>query len=186
MIRPRLLPHALAPALVLALACERVPENAPGVTQFNGERPTPSYNEGADGGVVDLDTFCNGGPPVSDPDCAVSFANQIYGILNAPQPAGCVAGGACHGAPDVQLGGPLDGTPDATWNLLVAYPFQNRASQKIPYVNICSTDPEQSGITCNLNFGAACGTKMPKNRPEMDDASKQLIAEWLTCGAPNN
>lgn len=95
MVRARRLLFLVA----LAVGCKRVPENAPGVTPFNGERPTPSYNEGSDGGAFDPRTF-----------------------------RGCVS----------------------AWTSLVTHPIQNRASEQIPYVNVCSTDPEQHLVQLRL------------------------------------
>ncbi len=192
-MRRHVLFASITVALTAAVACERVPENYPELSRFDGTRPelariaNTDGGGGGGGGGINPDTFCNGAPIASQgQECSTSFATQIYPLLTAKNPGGCTDGSTCHGGTEVTFGGPLGVSPTDTWSRLAAFKFRTRDGEPLAYVDICSTDPAQSAITCNIDFAAACGSKMPKERPELSTATKQLIEAWLKCGAPNN
>lgn len=186
---------ALASAALGAfVGCEPIQENVPDVSGFNVNRPTappsnPNGDGGTTGGAFDPKTYCNGGPIAFEAvgTCDVSFAADIMPLVNAGSGA-CGAGG-CHATVTDKLPNPLGGgaTPAQVWQTLVSFQLYNPAKQPIPYIDICSTDPARSAITCNLDFeaGKSCGTPMPDGTP-LPPANRELIATWLACGAPLN
>lgn len=169
--------------LAAIAACEPIEENEPELSGFSGRRPS-AQGTTTDGGSIDEGTFCNGDPIAAVDDCSVSFAESIYPIISTG-PSSCGAPG-CHATASDNVPNPLaDPDPKVVWRLLVDYKFQDRAGGPLPYVNICSNDPEQSAITCNLDFDAPCGVAMPENVP-LASAEMAAIRTWLECGAPNN
>lgn len=190
----RVLAASLVAALALAgfAACEPIQENVPDVSGFNVNRPSappsnPNAGDSGTGGAFDPATYCNGGPVAANavPDCGVSFKTDIYPFLSTG--SGACGTVSCHTSSTNVAPYPLDGDPASVWNTLVNYSFRSRANTALQYVNICSTDPAQSGITCNLEPKAdlTCGSLMPQTGA-MPSGNLALIAEWLTCGAPNN
>jgi len=186
---------SLVAALALAgfAACEPIQENVPDVSGFNVNRPSappsnPNAGDSGTGGAFDPATYCNGGPVLAPAGtaCDISFESDIYPLMKT----GSSACGAqyCHQAVTDKAPNPLGGTTTAAqvWQTLVTYGFRGPEGQSLPYINVCSVDPTQSGIHCNLEIGSKlCGERMPQGSslPQQD---KDAIAEWLTCGAPNN
>ncbi len=120
--------------------------------------------------------------------CTVSFANDIYTAI-FDGPAGCT-GADCHGkdgAPaDLQL---MPGQPAPALAAMLAYQMQEG-----PYIVPC--DPSASQMMCNMatetgttNPYGKCGTAMPfalNGQQKLTAAQLVTLADWITCGAPDN
>lgn len=126
-----------------------------------------------------------------DPDCDVSFETDIFTpILETT--AACAAA-SCHedSIADFQY---TAGDAASAYAVLVGYNLEDEG----PYVVPC--DPDSSTLLCNLRledgvenpFGS-CGSVMPRavdtdTVPDVPLTLEQLgtIADWITCGAPEN
>lgn len=153
----------------------------------------PMFSDGdcVAGGCVQSGGSSSGTTTVActvDTSCAVHWATDIFaGILDGP--AGCTGTGLCHGVG----GGGLtlvSGQPDAAYTALLDYTITSGPKYIVP----CS--PQTSGFTCNMAVASgvtdpytpACGIAMPFGTTGMPLTQAQLtsIANWITCGAPNN
>ena len=128
-----------------------------------------------------------------DAGCAVSFANNVFPILE--NKAKCSAAD-CHAPAAMRPPAMTAGDAKATLAVLLMHPFNEDPS--VPYIVPC--DPAASKMMCNLkldpaegtNMYGTCAPKMPKVLMDMvDDAPLSLmelntIAEWISCGAPDN
>jgi hypothetical protein len=132
-----------------------------------------------------------GGNCVPDAGCGVSFANDVFPILETS--AKCSEATVCDGgnAGDVLL---MGGDPKALREGLLAA----KLGGIDPYIVPC--DANASKMPCNMrietgqvNTYPKCGALMPKVDPDdaVDDVrltQQQIdtIAEWIQCGAPDN
>lgn len=126
-----------------------------------------------------------------DPDCAVSFKDDIFPILDRNGTQGCaVSDGAiigCHseGKGNLTL---VAGDPASYFKGLTEYVLD---SPEGPYIVPC--DPENSKISCNLQVADGenpqefCGAKMPLVKDSAPTTTElQAIKDWIACGAPDN
>jgi hypothetical protein len=130
----------------------------------------------------------SGGDCEPNLDCDVSFRDDVLPVL--VEKARCSAAG-CH---LTAIGGfAFPETASDARSALISYVFQGAD----PYVSPCQ--PASSKLLCNLAvedgvaqaFGA-CGSLMPKLLEDavddvpLDAAELDALAEWITCGAPDN
>jgi hypothetical protein len=128
-----------------------------------------------------------------DPNCAVSFATDIFApIIDGP--AGCT-GAACHatGAANAKL--TLDPKAiKAGRKHLLDYVLDAMPGPAGQYIVPC--DPAGSRLVCNLKVepdadgGApdSCGSLMPVGAmyPALTADQVGKIKAWIACGAPDN
>lgn len=149
-------------------------------------RPTLEGNDNSSGGGGGVTPACvtAGGTLVDGGPCDVSFSDDIMRIFGTPQAPSLACGvNDCHGGltppaqPAIDPGKPAD-TYDA---------FQRFSAGGKPYINPCSTNPEDSSMLCNLQPPAsACGSPMPKGGGAFSAADLAAVDTWLKCGSPNN
>jgi hypothetical protein len=141
--------------------------------------PSQVIGGGGDGGggSTSTGTTCQ-----ADPACAVSFATDIFPVLNGQ--AQCAGGGLCHG----NGGGGITMTADAASFFQVLTTLQMATGK---YVVPC--DPASSQILCNLQVSDgpanpdACGAVMPVAAADgPTTAQLKDIEDWIACGAPDN
>ncbi len=109
--------------------------------------------------------------------CSGDEWQAIYGMLVKEWTCAQIG---CHNAGGTKPNVFTDGASPAiaTWNEFVTYQVGGKR-----YVDPCSTDPNMSGILCNLNFSTGvCGSAMPKGKT-LGAADKAMVEKWLTCGA---
>lgn len=180
----RCLGFAVAVAAMFA-ACQPVDENVPNLAGFKGERPGSGVSKRSDAGAGG--GSCNGGPLASEGvTCDISFATDVLPIFTTGIDA--CGSAQCHATATDYDPNPLTGDANTVWNTLTSYTGgKSRSGQPLAYVDLCSTDPESSGITCNVDPNEPCGTPMPylANAP-LDEAKREILRQWLACGAPNN
>lgn len=193
---PRSLPHgrirvALAAAVVAAAAAVLPAACSTEEEIIFGDPSCPANRcqSGGSGGE-------SGGTDCTTPDenCAVHFAADIFEpILDANGTAKC-ANMQCHGNPmDIQ--GDLLLVPGDAFlsrDALLAYQFD-----KPPGPYITCKNPAESKFLCNMFLGVGttnkygkCLTTMPLidelGAEPLTESQLELIAQWITCGAPNN
>jgi hypothetical protein len=159
---------------------------------------TPLFSDGAcvAGGCASTSaassTSSSGVACTVDTTCAVSWATDIFTpILDGP--AGCTAM-TCHGggAGGITL---TTGEPTGAYMVLTGYTLLPAPGPAKPYIVPCS--PSASGFPCNMLLGAGggtnsygtCGTNMPLvlgGEMALTEAQVSTIADWITCGAPDN
>lgn len=123
---------------------------------------------------------------VPDPECDVSFAEDVFPVLDTK--GGCAAASPCHqsGAKGLTL---TPGDVASYYQALTSYTLDSPAE---PYIAPC--DPAGSTILCNLQLSdgsesefGKCGTLMPYTPAgSPTPAELDLIKDWIACGAPNN
>jgi hypothetical protein len=132
----------------------------------------------------------SGAPCVPDAGCAVSWATDIFtGIMDTP--SGCTSAGTCHGAMPNTTGLTLaPGDHHGAYVALTTYTLASTPGPALPYIVPC--DPMASGFPCNMavatgstNTFGTCGTPMPLGGT-LTTAQVTQIADWITCGAPEN
>jgi hypothetical protein len=130
-----------------------------------------------------------------DAGCAVSFKNDVFPLLETKakcSDANCHAPGANH--PPVMTAGDAS----ATLAVLLMHPFQEDPGA--PYIVPCNVTA--SKMICNMRLDTGndtnpfvpkdCLPRMPKALADnVDDAALSVdelnkIAEWISCGAPDN
>ncbi len=125
-------------------------------------------------------------------DCAVKFATDVLPILELT--AKC-SDAACHAPVAGQDPVMTAGDAPKTLGVLLAHKFNFSENA---YIVPC--DPMASKLMCNLELDPVWGTntfgncapKMPKlSADAVDDKALSLdeltkIADWISCGAPNN
>lgn len=152
----------------------------------------PSKVVGSGGGGPTTVTGGTGTGCDPDPECGVSFQNDVFPIF--ADSGGC-GEAPCHevATSDFQF----DKTdPAAAHAALVGYQLAGEDNAG-PYIVGCA--PESSRILCNLEYesGVAspfgeCGVLMPQLlEDDVDDlpitgAQQEAILEWIECGAPDN
>lgn len=186
LVRLRLVGVSLAAVLVggaaVLAACEPVQENEPNLSGFRGIRPGSGISRDRDAG-----TSCADGPLASEGvTCDVSFVTDVMPIFtDGPQACGAAT---CHATSADYDPQPLAGDPTTVWTTLVTFTGgKGRDKGPLPYVNICSLDPEQSAFTCNVDPENTCGsTLMPYlATTPLSTEKREIIRKWLACGAPN-
>jgi hypothetical protein len=126
-----------------------------------------------------------------DPGCKVSWGTDIFtNIIDGPP--GCTATGLCHG--DGKGGITLEsGKGHDAYLALKGYTLAANPGPVKPYIVPC--DPQASGFTCNMsvddseggtNTFGTCGSTMPLGKVKITPQDLQTIADWITCGAPEN
>ena len=163
----------------------KVPSSNPGDSGGGGGGVDSGGGGGVDsggGGAVDSGGgggVCTNGPDGGD--CAVTWSGDIYPLVAGTWKC---ATAACHGTAG---GSPptIDPTSASTaYGQLVAYKVPTNGNK--PYVNPCSTNPEESSIVCNLKASGACGSiPMPIGTP-VTAGDAQKLATWVGCGSPQN
>ncbi len=129
-----------------------------------------------------------------DAGCAVSFKNNVFPILESK---GQCSNADCHAPGAAQVPVMTAGDANATLQSLLSHNFLD--DPMMPYIVIC--DPMKSKMMCNMKLDPADGTNpFGKCAPTMPKASTldavpdaplslmeiNTIAEWISCGAPNN
>jgi hypothetical protein len=118
----------------------------------------------------------------------VHWATDIFaGILDTP--SGCTSMGACHGS---GLGGITltPGDHHGAYLALTTYTLLKTPGPVKPYIVPCNS--AASGFPCNMaidmgtNTFGTCGTLMPLTGTKLTSAQITQIAEWISCGAPEN
>lgn len=139
-------------------------------------------------GASSSSSSSTGGSCTPDPDCAVSYATDIFDtILDGP--AGCT-GATCHGTGTASGDLTLDtGHAHAAFVAMTAYQLDGD-----PYIVPC--DKDASKLLCNIaladgatNPFGKCGSTMPltlDGQMKLTPAELDLLAEWIACGAPEN
>jgi len=128
-----------------------------------------------------------------DAGCAVSFKNDVFPILETK--AKC-SDANCHAPGASQVPVMTPGDSAATLQSLLSHPFQEGP----PYIVPC--DVVASKMICNMKLDTGndtnpyvpkdCVPRMPKVLMDsVDDAPLSVmelnkIAEWISCGAPDN
>jgi hypothetical protein len=126
-----------------------------------------------------------------DPGCKVSWGTDIFtNIIDGP--AGCTATGLCHG--DGHGGITLtSGKGHDAYVALTGYTLASNPGPVKKYIVPC--DAQDSGFTCNMsvddseggtNTFGMCGSTMPLGKVKISAQDLQNIADWITCGAPEN
>jgi hypothetical protein len=144
----------------------------------------------SEGGTTATTFLCqsSGGTIVDGGACAVSFATQIFPMMQAGGSLNC--GGTtngCHGS-SAAVAPKLDATMTAAGYYAVYANYAQVDNGNKPYFDPCSTDPTQSDFVCNTLAATAtgeCGSSMPLGSPATS-ADQALIAQWVACGAPFN
>ena len=172
---------AAAATLPLAAGCSLDADsrfgNPSGLSRTN--LPSPPVLEG--GTVRDGGLSFDGGGPIDGGPCLISFNKDIWPLMSAAGAWACADSG-CHGG--TALNPYINDAPSAYQNL-VAFKIKNK-----PYINPCTTDPNQSTFVCNLQ--GTCGNQaMPipdvtKNRTLAIATDIGKVNTWLQCGAPFN
>lgn len=140
---------------------------------------------------VSATSSSTGGPAcVPDPDCEVSFADDLMPLFG--DGIGACGAAGCHASDIAGFAFPADAA--GAHAAITSYVFQGSA----PYVVPC--EPDASKLLCNLRvagtaappFGS-CGSPMPKASINDSVSDRPLTAEelalveaWITCGAPEN
>jgi hypothetical protein len=141
-------------------------------------------------------TSSSGGNCAVDPSCAVSFKTDLFeGIFDGP--AGCTETTVCHGASSAPGGVSMEtGKAAAALTSLKAAKIPAIPGPAGPYIVGC--DQTHSGILCNMavdvdagatNPFGTCGHPMPitlAGGMKLTSDQLQKIADWITCGAPDN
>ena len=175
-------------ALVAPASCstQEPPAFSDGACVAGGCAGTGATTSSSSGGVA-----C-----VVNPSCTVSWATDVFaGIVDGP--AGCTSM-TCHGG---GMGGITLASGDAhdSYVALTAYSLTATPGPVKRYIVPC--DPTDSGFPCNMAVGAGgdadaganaygtCGAPMPiilagETPLTADQVTK--IADWITCGAPEN
>lgn len=116
----------------------------------------------------------DGGPPPVDPSATFTrVQNEIFATS-------CAFAG-CHGAAGTQAG--LNLTPGVAYGNLV-----DVASTQIPQIaRVDPRNPDQSYLFMKVTgAGGIVGSRMPLGQPELSEAQKDLIRNWILRGAPND
>jgi hypothetical protein len=112
--------------------------------------------------------------------CNVSYEKDIVPIFNQ-----ACSTSSCHGTTYPPFMPSKE--PKLTWSNLSDW--KSRTSARLPYINVCSTDPKDSYILDNLGYDktrpSEAGQRMPLGAPLPKEQVK-LIEEWVRCGAPLN
>jgi hypothetical protein len=133
-----------------------------------------------------------GGACTVNAACKVSFKKDIFTPI-VDGPAGCTGTKLCHGG-DTPMGDMIlvPGDAHAAYVEFVNYTLKAKPGPGGAYLSPC--DPMHSQILCNTaisdgdNPYGSCGTVMPFGSAATKLTKKQLdtLAEWITCGAPEN
>lgn len=183
---------AVCTALFVGCATEEIPQYGDPAKVIGGVGATGS---GAGSSSSGSGSSSSSGMCMPDAGCMVSFKNDVFPILEMK--AKC-SDAACHapGANHVPVMTPGDSA--ATLQSLLMHPFQEDPNS--PYISPCNVTA--SKIICNMKLDTGnntnpyvpqdCLPRMPKVQSDaVDDAPLSVtdlnkIAEWISCGAPDN
>jgi hypothetical protein len=142
---------------------------------------TPTQDAASDASSDAKDAQSEAAVVVVAPDnCKTIFVDKIVPYLQ----------GSCSGCHTAPLGGSLNLSADkGTWrdDLVAA---QTTSSLKLPYVNVCTTDPQQHPMYCNIvdcaDLSKTGGNAMPKYKPDprLAPEEKVTLEAWIKCGSP--
>jgi hypothetical protein len=138
-------------------------------------------------------TSTSGGACNVDPMCKVSFKTDIFAAI-IDGPAGCTAAKLCHGG-DTPQGDMIlkPGDSHGAYVEFINYTLKKTATSPAgAYISPC--DKMGSRLLCNTSISdgdnpyGVCGTVMPFGSAATKLTKQQLdtLAEWITCGAPEN
>ena len=191
-----LVASAVCAALFGGCATEEIPQYGDPAKVIGGVGATGSGSGAASSsGSTSSSGASSSGMCMPDAGCAVSFAMDVFPILE--DKAKCSAA-TCHGVGAGQAPVMTAGDAKATVQVLLAHMFNEGPD---PYIVPCN--PAASKMICNMKldsgndsnpYGPDCLPRMPKVKLSDDgvaDAPLSLmelntIAEWITCGAPDN
>ena len=138
------------------------------------------------------------GECIVDQSCTISWKTDIYaGIFDTN--VGCTNATLCHGSPASKGGITMDpgmANANAAYGALNSYTLLPGNGPVKKYIAPC--DKAGSGMLCNMvvddgmggdgnTFKPACGSPMPKGGVhKLTTAQLTTIADWITCGAPEN
>jgi hypothetical protein len=185
---------AVSAALFGGCATEEIPQygdpanlvGSAGATAGSGEASSSASGSGSGSS--------SSGMCMPDPMCMVSFATDVFPILEMK--AKC-SDADCHAPAAARAPVMTPGDAKATHAVLIKHPFNE--DDKMPYIVPCN--PMASKMMCNMKLGSGtglntygdCAPRMPKVSAMdtvADDYLTQTelntIAEWITCGAPDN
>ncbi len=149
---------------------------------------------GTGGGTSSSST--GGGQCVVDANCTVSFAADVYTKILLGGGHNCAETSSCHGSSEAPGGEILVIDPQ---KVAVAYDAVTKGTliAGAPLVTAC--DPSKSGLLCNLVVDPASGTNpypkcgnipmpfaSPPSGTKLTVDEVNTIAQWISCGAPNN
>jgi hypothetical protein len=190
-----LVASAVSAALFGGCATEEIPPYGDPAKVIGGVGATGSGSASSSSGSSGSSGSSSSGMCMPDAGCAVSFANDVFPILE--NTAKCSAA-VCHGPGAAQAPVMTPGDAKATVQVLLGHPF-NEGSD--PYIVPCN--PAASKMICNMKldtgndtnpFGPDCLPRMPKVKIADDGVADapltvmelNKIAEWISCGAPDN
>lgn len=115
----------------------------------------------------------------SDPDTDVSFANQILPVLKKQ---GVAVGCTCHQPTDPNpIGFEQTGLNLSSYSALLRGGNNSQSSIVVP------GQPCDSVLWQKVSPGPPFGSRMPFSGPPfLDEATRQLIADWIAEGARDN
>jgi hypothetical protein len=173
---------ACASAIAVGAACGTDPVTGYGNPNTLARGNLPG---GDDGGGIGPIACGDAGLPTTDAGggCAVSFRQHIYPQVKSDGNWKCAKSG-CHAPggtkPDID-----ETTPQAAYDSLRA---TEPIGGNIPYINLASKDPAQSGIFCNC-ASRTCGSPMPKETTGVKALTVTeicILDAWIKCGSPFN
>lgn len=188
-----LVTSAVSAALFGGCATEEIPQYGDPARVIGGVGATGSGSGSSSSGSS---SSSSSGSCMPDAGCTVSFTNDVFPILE--NKAMCSAS-TCHAPGAAQPPAMTPGDAKATLAVLLAHPFQEDPGA--PYIVPCN--PAASKMICNMRldtgnntnpFGPDCLPRMPKVLMADDGVADaplsvtelNTIAEWISCGAPDN
>ncbi len=170
-------------ALLLALAAALAATNcsAPDLPRYGSPNSLQGKSPPAPPAPEESPTQlpCGGKGFIKDePPCAVKWSTDIFPLMKSNGNWRCAEVVSCHGG---TIPPKVTDNSEETWDSLRKFP-----SGKGFYINPCSKDKGESGLSLNLS-GTQVGSQMPK--PPGTPASTEQLAKvdaWLACGSPKN
>jgi len=184
-----LVTSALSAAMFGGCATEEIPQYGDPANLVGSAGATAGASGSSSGASGSSSGMC-----YPDAGCAVSFANDIFPILETK---GKCSEAECHAPAAMRAPAITAGDAAASYAVLIAHPFNE--DPMVKYIAPCDT--AASKILCNMKLGAMtglnaygdCSPRMPKVTAMdtvaddyLTQAEVNKIAEWITCGAPNN
>lgn len=193
-----LVASVVSAALFGGCATEEIPQYGDPDKVIGGVGATGSASGSTSGssGSTSSSGASSSGMCMVDAGCAVSFKDNVLPIFD--NKAKC-SDAKCHGPGAGQDPVMTPGDAAATLQVLLAYNFLGEANDK--YIAPC--DVAASKLICNMRldtgnntnpYGPDCLPRMPKVLASDDGVADaplsvtelNTIAEWISCGAPNN
>jgi hypothetical protein len=183
---------AVSAALFGGCATEEIPQYGDPANLVGSAGATAAASSG--GASTSGSGSSSSGMCDADAGCATSFAMDVFPILETKSKC---SDADCHAPAAARPPTMTPGDPAATLQALKAY-FLGEDPMS-PYIVPCN--PSASKMLCNMKMGSGtglnaygdCGLRMPKVSAQDMVADEYItqnelntIAEWITCGAPDN